>query len=89
LEVQVGARGRVAGFARVTGLRFVAISIKVGLLPSIKSRSAVSQMFEKRNFPNPNNYFLKLTMDLFAIDSIAQCKFCQDVVEAEWLRGKI
>jgi hypothetical protein len=32
-------------------------------------------MLEKGNFPNPNNYFLKLAMDLLAIDSVAQCKF--------------
>ena len=31
-------------------------------------------MLEKGNFSKPNNYFLKLSIDLLAIDSIAQCK---------------
>jgi hypothetical protein len=63
---------RVAKYLIPTDLK------SIGFVKSWRLRNrepGVSEMLGKGNFPNPNNYFLKLAMDLFAIDSIAQIKF--------------
>jgi hypothetical protein len=80
----------VAGFAKVTGLRFFAISNETGILPSMKYLSSsllnvekrkcflpkiISKNIQKGTFFLASIFFSKRSTHIFATDNSAHCKF--------------